>query len=188
MACAMNGNDRTLVTQRLVAGPCQPKDREHFVRLERDPDVMRFLNGGGVDDETASTADAPFLMPRGMERDVWTVRRRAGGGFVGWISLIPGEEDSAELGYRLRRTAWGQGFATEMSRVIVHWGFAHAGYSRITAQTMAVNRASRRVLEKIGMKLLGTEFVAYAQPIAGSERGEAFYELSRDVWATTHAA
>lgn len=187
MACVMNGNDRTLITQRLVATPCQPQDREHFTRLERDHEVMRFLNGGAVDDETASNEDTPFLRPRGIERDVWTLRRRAGGGFVGWISLIPGDEDSAELGYRLCRSAWGQGFATEMSRVVVDWGFAHAGYARITAQTMAVNRGSRRVLEKIGMRLLRTEFVAYANPIAGSEQGEAFYEMSHDAWAAARA-
>jgi len=181
----MTDDDRILVTQRLVAVPCQPGDRVSFISLERDPEVMRFLNGGLVHDGVASVADAPFMMPRGSECDVWTIRRHTGGDFVGWISLVPDGKESAELGYRLCRSAWGQGLATEMARALLDWGFAHAGYAGITAQTMAVNRASRRVLEKIGMRHLGTRFVAYANPIAGSEQGEAFYGLSRALWTRT---
>ena len=58
-----------------------------------------------------------------------------------------------ELGYRLRRAAWGHGYATEGSIALVDKGFAEFGIERIVGWTMAVNTRSRRVLEKTGLRL-----------------------------------
>jgi RimJ/RimL family protein N-acetyltransferase len=55
-----------------------------------------------------------------------------------------------ELGYRLRRQAWGRGYATEGSRALIRNGFTELGVRRVFATTMAVNLGSRRVLEKAG--------------------------------------
>jgi RimJ/RimL family protein N-acetyltransferase len=59
--------------------------------------------------------------------------------------------DEVELGDRLRRSAWGMGYATEGSRALVDRAFAEPGVRRVYAETMAVNVASRRVLEKAGL-------------------------------------
>src|SRR4051794_39610105 len=90
-------------TVRLTLTPCCPGDRADFIDLERDPEVMRFLNGGQAVDPERVDPDAPFLMPRGTEPYVWTARRSADGAFVGWFCLWPENEALAELGYRLRR-------------------------------------------------------------------------------------
>lgn len=74
----------------------------------------------------------------------------------GGAPAFPGEADEAvpfrPLGYRLRKTAWRQGMATEGAGVLVAWGLDRAEYTRITAQTMSVNRSSRWVMEKIGRR------------------------------------
>ena len=121
-------------------------------------------------------------MPRGTEPYVWTARRRANGAFVGWFCLWPDSETLAELGYRLRRTDWGQGLASEGASALVGWGFQNGGYDRIVATTMAVNHASRRVMEKIGMSYARTVYVDFPDPVPGSEHGEVWYELSRSGW------
>lgn len=170
--------DRSVIqTRRLVIAPCVPEDRDDFLEMERDAEVMRYLNGRAVDHASPGLIHAPFLMPRGSEPDVWSIRLRQSDGFVGWLSLRRVSDGHAELGYRLCKTAWGRGLATEGARALVAWGLEQAGYTRITAQTMSVNRASRRVMEKIGMRHIRTDHMAYDDPIPGSEQGEVVYEL-----------
>lgn len=168
-----------LQTMRLTLSPCRPGDRADFIDLERDPEVMRFLNGGCAVDPDEEEPDATFLRPRGTEPYVWTARRTAGGAFVGWFCLWPESERLAELGYRLRRIEWGQGLAVEGASALVDWGFGRCGYDRIVATTMAVNRASRRVMEKLGMSHVRTVHADWPDPIPGSEHGEVWYELTR---------
>lgn len=171
-----------LQTSRMTLTPCHQDDCADFIALERDPEVMRYLNGGHAVDRDRVDPDATFLMPTGTEPHVWTARRTAGGAFVGWFCLWPEHDARAELGYRLRRIEWGQGLAAEGAIALVDWGFASAGYDRIVATTMAVNHASRRVMEKIGMTHRRTEHVDWPDPFPGAEEGEVWYELSQAEW------
>ena len=171
-----------LRTAALTLHRCRPSDRADFIGLELDPEVMRFLNGGAVDHAKTDPKDVTFLMPRGSEPYVWTARRTATGAFVGWFCLFPETAVLAEIGFRLRREEWGRGLASEGAAALVDWGFADAGYDRIVGCTMAVNRGSRRVMEKIGMKHFKTTFPDFAAPIPGTEEGEVWYELLRAEW------
>ena len=168
-----------LRTTRLTLAPCSPQDQPDFVALEQDPEVMLFLNGGQPVDRGVTDPDAHFPVPVGIEPHVWTARH-PDGAFVGWFCLWPQGDGSAELGYRLRRATWGQGLAFEGAKMLVDWGFASAGYARITASTMAVNLASRRVMEKIGMTHMRTDFPDFADPIPGAEQGEVWYQITFD--------
>ena len=170
----------TLQSPRLTLSPNTPADSADFMAMVRDPQVMRFLNGGHAVDLADPDPNAPFLMPRGTDTHVWTARRQDRA-FVGWFCLRPDSPAAAELGYRLRRSDWGQGLASEGARALIDWGFATAGYDRIYSQTMAVNQASRRVMEKIGLTYART-FHPDAAPIPGSEEGEVEYALTRSQW------
>lgn len=172
-----------LHTLNLILRPCCPLDAPDFLALERDAEVMRFLNGGPVDHDSVDPDSATFLMPRGHEPHVWTALRRVDGVFVGWFGLFPEGGGLAELGYRLRRDHWGRGLASEGAMALIDWGFGHAGHDRIIACTMTVNQGSRRVMEKTGMTHERTEFPATPVPVAGAEKGEVWYGLSRDRWA-----
>ena len=169
-----------LYTTSLVLEPCVPADCADFMALERDPEVMRFLNGGQPVDHTQPDPDASFLMPRGTEQHVWTARRIDGASFVGWFCLWPEDETLAELGYRLKREAWGQGLGSEGAQALVDWGFQSAGYERITACTASTNLASRRVMEKLGMTYMRT--VSAEGPAAITDGDEVWYEVTRAMW------
>lgn len=166
-------------THNLTLTPCTPADAEDFIALERDAEVMRYLNGGAVDHQTTDPAKASFLMPRGTETFVWTARRKQGGAFVGWFDLYPESETTGEIGYRLRRSEWGRGYASEGAAALIHWGFRETAFERIVACTMAVNTGSRRVMEKVGMRHVRTEFPTFAEPIPGADQGEVWYEITR---------
>jgi RimJ/RimL family protein N-acetyltransferase len=169
-----------LHTIRLTLSPCSPSDRADFIDLELDPEVMRYLNGGAVD-PAHPDPNATFLMPRGTEPHVWTARRTTGGAFVGWFCLWPDSASLAELGYRLRRLDWGQGFASEGAAALIDWGFGSNGYDKIVSGTLAVNRGSRRVMEKLGMRHARTTPCEGAA-FPGTEQGDVWYELTRAEW------
>ena len=104
--------------------------------------------------------------------------------FVGWWSASAFGSDSrlAGLGYRLVRSAWGRGLATEGARAMVDQAFADSQVQTVSASTMAVNAGSRRVLEKVGLQHTDTWVQEWDDPIAGWEQGEVRYDLTRDEW------
>jgi [ribosomal protein S5]-alanine N-acetyltransferase len=122
-----------------------------------DPEVMRF-SGGGV-----RTAEGTLERVRGLiehqERhgfSKWGVRERASGQLVGdcGIQLLEGGPD-VELGFHLRPSVWGRGYATEAARACLDAAFAGLGLDEVIAIVAPGNAASVRVLEKIGMRPAG---------------------------------
>jgi RimJ/RimL family protein N-acetyltransferase len=143
---------------------------------------MRFLNGDQPTPNDGVVEDAGYLTPRGGEDDVWAAVETRSGAFVGWFSLRRVSEGVGELGYRLRRDAWGRGLASEGASALVMRGFAATGFDRIVATTMAIHAASRRVLEKAGLVYARTVYPRWRNPLAGSELGEVEYEIAREEW------
>ena len=169
-------------TAHLTLTPSIPTDAVELMSLESDPEVMRYLNGGHAVDHSKPQRDTGFSMPRGTEDYFWTARRIETHTFVGWFYFGPDSERVAELGYRLRRDAWGQGLAAEGGKALIDWGFATGLYDSVFASTMAANIGSRRVMEKIGMTYARTAFDKWPDPIPGSEHGEVRYEVRKGEW------
>src|SRR5262245_10810371 len=162
-----------------------PDDTEHLVALNADPEVMRYLTGGEPLSRDTIVRDVlpSYIAPRGrLAHWIWAAHEKTSGAFIGWFSLrprVPGPADEAELGYRLARAAWGRGLATEGARAVIAKGLGELGLTRIFAETMAVNVASRRVLEKAGLHYVRTLHLRWEKPIPGTERGEVEYEICR---------
>jgi RimJ/RimL family protein N-acetyltransferase len=174
-------------TARLSLSLVRETDRENLVALERDPEVMRFLNGGRPTPHDGADEGAGFLTPRGGESDIWAAVEMRSGALVGWFSLRRVREGVGELGYRLRRDAWGRGLATEGATALVAMGFADKDFVRIVATTMAIHTASRQVMEKAGLAYVGAVYPHWRDPLPGSERGEVKYGITRDEWEAKRA-
>jgi RimJ/RimL family protein N-acetyltransferase len=184
-----------LETGRLALRRFTGADVDDLVDLDGDPLVMRYLTGGIP---TPREAIQDEVLPRFLhyyERfagfGFWAAIDRSTGEFLGWFHFRPPADDrldEAELGYRLRRSAWGRGYATEGSRALVRKGFAEFGVQRVFALTMAVNLASRRVTEKSGLTLVRTFHESWPHPIDGAEQGEVEYALTRPEWERERAA
>lgn len=164
-------------------------DADDLVALYSDPQVMRYITGGqATPREVIETETLPRFLGyyrRFARLGYWAAEERASGAFVGWFELVPLEDahpEEVELGYRLAPSAWGKGYATEGSRALVDLAFTEIGVQRVVATTMAVNTASRRVLEKVGMNYVETVHQAYADPIDGAEHGDVSYALDRSDW------
>ena len=183
--------DRTLTTPRLTLRPVIPADRADLIALEADPEVMFYLNGGRPVPEEG-VFNGEYLTPRGTEPEVMAMLDRETGAFQGWIAFFDdGLQDGmrrSEIGYRLHRTAWGKGLATEAARALIDWAFDQGGYDCVRASTMAVNLGSRRVMEKAGMCHVKTVFPLFSDPIPSSDQGEVIYEIRRIPYQAASAA
>ncbi|RZU72037.1 RimJ/RimL family protein N-acetyltransferase [Micromonospora kangleipakensis] len=183
----LGDDDRVLLeTGRLRLRRLTVDDVGHLVELDSDPEVMRFLtNGRPTPVETIREQLTRTLAQYDRHPDLgrWAALDRVTGQFLGWFALTPSDDGTeAELGYRLRRSAWGSGLATEGSRALVRHALGTAGVRRVWAETMAVNVASRRVMAKAGLRYVRTFHLTWDDPIPGTEHGEVEYELRREDW------
>ena len=177
----------TLQTSRIALVPLADEHLDHEVELDADPAVMRYLGSGRPRTRTevedyhrrrmAVASAAPGL-------GFWC--GFVAGRFVGWWLLEPPEDPElagqAELGYRLLPAFWRQGLASEGARELVRYGFADLGLTRIYAETMAVNAASRATMQSVGLRYVRTFHLDWDEPIPGSEHGEVEYAITRAEW------
>jgi RimJ/RimL family protein N-acetyltransferase len=164
-----------------------PADVESLFALNNDPEVMRFINGG----RGASRREIEREYRERFAKDgYWAAIERATDDFIGWFGFHPREDRAShefELGYRIRKSAWDRGYATEGSRALIRKGFIELDVRRVFAETMAVNLASRRVMEKSGLEYVRTVHEDWSEPIAGAEQGEVEYALTRAAWERREA-
>jgi len=164
-----------LTTARLWLRPFEPADFDTVHAIYADPDVMRWVGHGAhrAPSETRSAlrgyADAIAIRGYGFV----AVVERATGDLIGDAGLHPlgGRGPDIEVGYTLARRAWGRGYGTEAARALVEHAFARLAATRVVAQVEPDNRASRHVLEKLGMTERATR-IAHGRPhlLYGVER------------------
>jgi len=156
-----------LQTARMKLTRVSAAHLDDLVRLDADPEVMRFISGG---EPTPRSRYVDELLPRMMAYEDqpygFLAARDADERFLGWFHLRPSVADASilELGYRLRRDAWGQGLATEGGRALVRYAFDTLDQPAVDACADPRNAGSIRVMVKCGMKRVGT-FVHPRVPI-----------------------
>jgi RimJ/RimL family protein N-acetyltransferase len=178
-----------LQTRRLALRQFTEDDTDNLFDLNGDLEVMRFLTGGRpTSREVMRDEVIPFhldVYERLHRLGTWAAVSSTTGEFLGWFHFRPGPDadvTNIDLGYRLRRSAWNKGYATEGSLALINMGFTDLGVRRVFAHTMAVNAASRRVMEKCGLTLVRTTPYDGADVIDGSEYGEVEYAITKSDW------
>jgi RimJ/RimL family protein N-acetyltransferase len=178
-----------LETPRLMLRQFTEGDVDNLFDLNSDPEVMRYINGGSpTAREEIRDRIIPFhlsVYDRLDRLGTWAAESTATGEFLGWFHFRPGpgtDLTNIDLGYRLRRSVWNQGYATEGSRALIGMGFTGLGVERVFGHTMTVNIASRRVLEKCGLTLVRTTPYEGTDAVDGAEHGEVEYALTRPAW------
>ncbi|WP_299256199.1 GNAT family N-acetyltransferase [uncultured Aquimarina sp.] len=154
-------------TERLLLRKITLDDKEELFELHSEPDVQIYTGEPVVESieeiEKAIQTRIDDYKKYGFGR--WATFLKNGMQFVGWAGLayLP-EFDEIDLGYRFLPKYWGLGIATEVSSAILNYGFDSLKIKKIIAIAMKENKASIRVMEKIGM-----EFDKFAPYELGSE-------------------
>jgi len=146
-----------LTTQRLYLRRWQAGDRAPFAELNGDREVMRHFPAPltrHASDELADRLQAA-IASRGW--GLWALEERSTGAFIGFTGLAPTDFQASftpafEIGWRLARSAWGAGYATEAARVAAAFAFDELGLEEIVSFTVQHNARSRAVMRRLGMR------------------------------------
>lgn len=144
-------------TERLALRHFHILDVDPMVQVFGDPEVMRF--GDGAQSKEWVQAWIHTCLERYYQTwgfGPFAVVQMQDQSVIGYCGLfyfpdINGQSE-VEIGYRLRRSAWGKGYATEAARAVQHYAFHMLGIKRLIAMIDPSNVASIRVAQKIGMR------------------------------------
>lgn len=145
-----------LETERLILREMTADDAQIMFDMNNDPEVIRYT-GDGPFASVEATRDflANYYARQKPGTGRWGIEEKATGELIGWAG-IKYEEDSGayDVGYRLMRSHWGRGVATEAARACIAYAFEQLHVKEIIGRVMHDNIASIRVLEKLGLRYL----------------------------------
>lgn len=177
--------DTTLESEHLLLRPIDVGDADCIFELDSDPEVRRHVHAGPPD----PIRIRDVVLPRMLEFGFWAAEQKPTMDFVGWFQFDMKKaraSDATELGFRLRRSVWGHGLATEGGNALLGRAFSSTPVQEVVAQTLVANAASQRVLEKLGFQRTST--FLYEPPasavIEDPERSLLTYgyALTRERW------
>lgn len=145
------------------------RDKELWLELDQDPEVMRFLNEGKP---TTREENDNFMVPRvatfsdpAVGLGLWEIAAKETGEYLGWILARryrfdhpQCEPDNIELGWRLKRAYWNKGITTEAARAIMDVLQRNPALRAFSALAHPDNLASIGVMKKLGMRLIDERF------------------------------
>ena len=176
-----------LRTERLLLRRWRDVDRAAFHDLNADPEVMSTI--GPVMSRGAADAFMNRIEHHFDEHGygLWCVE--SDGDPIGFTGLShPWWRDGVEIGWRIRSGWWGQGYATEAAREVLRFGYESLGLDEVISFTAATNTASRRVMEKIGLRYDPAEdFDHPGVPERSPLRRHVLYRLRADVYRSRPA-
>ncbi|MBM4183458.1 MAG: GNAT family N-acetyltransferase [Gemmatimonadetes bacterium] len=179
----MQTEEAWLTTPRLGLRRFRPGDSDFLVALYADSDVTRYLGGTKDASQTAAMLEERIL---GYYDDhpglgIWMTVERTTGERVGFhlLNHIQGE-DIIQVGFTLARRYWGRGYATEMARAVLRYGFVDLELPRIVGIAHLGNGASQNVLGKIWLRRNGER--AFPHPAYTAAGPMAWFEVGREEW------
>lgn len=149
-----------LETERLVLKTPELSDLDNLVVLRSDPDVMKYT-GDDIQDKEEVKEVLDFFISyynaHGM--GFFSVFEKETGNFVGQAGLFhllfDETQPEIEIAYRLHKRFWGKGYATELAKAIIRWGFQHLSKDKLIASSYPENISSQNVLKKAGLDFRG---------------------------------
>lgn len=145
-----------LATERLVLRQWEDDDLIAFAELNADPEVMEHFPAPLTPELAADLIGRHRALLDAGKPGLFAVEVEETGDFIGFVGLAVPAFTAAftpcvEIGWRLARTAWGRGYATEAGRAVLEHGFTTLGLDEIVSFTTRANLRSRAVMERLGM-------------------------------------
>lgn len=174
-------------TERLAFRRWSDRHRPPMAALNADPEVMRHFPSTYSTEQTNAAIDRWSSQQRERGWAFSPVELISSGEFIGMIGLsMPRDllpfSPCIEIGWRLARKFWGQGYATEGASACLTLGFTHLAPEEIVAFTALGNLRSRAVMERLGMTNANADFEHPAVPVGHPARMHCLYKITRREW------
>jgi RimJ/RimL family protein N-acetyltransferase len=152
----VNARGPELRSRRLLLRRWRDSDRAPFAALNADPEVMEFFASPLTRRESDTVVERIEAEFERRGYGLWALEVAATGEFIGftgitWQSFEAHFTPAVEIGWRLPRHAWGQGFATEAARRTLAFAFEVIGLEEVVSMTATGNQRSRAVMRRLGM-------------------------------------
>jgi len=160
--------------------------------MNADPEVMEFFPGTLNREESDEAFDRRQAHFGEHGWGQWAVELRATGEFIGLVGLqyprakLPCSP-CVDVGWRLARSYWGKGYASEGARGAFRIGFERLNLPEIVSFTALPNYRSRAVMERIGMRDTGVTFKHPHIPEGHALREHCLYRIAREEWLRTNS-
>jgi len=176
-----------LTTSRLLLRQWRDADVEPFAALNSDPEVMRHFTAALTRSESDAFAALVEATIAEQGWGLWAVEVVDGPRFIGFVGLNrPSFEahfmPAVEIGWRLARPYWSNGYATEAASAAAAFGFDELRLDEIVSFTVPANERSRRVMERLGMTHDPAEDFDHPRVPEGPIRRHVLYRLPRETW------
>jgi RimJ/RimL family protein N-acetyltransferase len=179
-----------LLTSRLILRSWMDLDRLPFAEMSEDAEVMEYLRPLATRDASDAWIDFQINHESSHGFCLWAVESRASGIFIGAVGLlrigfVARFTPAVEVGWRLARQFWGQGFAVEAAQASLQFGFEQIRLTEVVAHASIRNVRSRRVMAKLGMSHDSAEDFDHPR-ISESDplRRQVLYRLTQDAWVS----
>lgn len=171
-----------LTTARLRLRPWRESDLAPFAAMNADPLVMEHFAAPLTREESDAYARRMMAAIEGRGWGNWALEEIGGEPFVGFAGLSAPSFEAhftpcTEIGWRLVRSAWGRGYATQAARAALAFGFGELGLAEIVSFTALANARSIAVMERLGMRRDG-EFDHPRLPAGHRLQRHVLYRLS----------
>jgi RimJ/RimL family protein N-acetyltransferase len=175
-------------TSRLQLRQWQPSDYAPFAVMCADPIVMEYFPALLTTDQSNALADKIQAKIADQGWGLWAVEIRETGAFAGFVGLhrpaypLP-FAPCVEVGWRLDKPFWGQGYATEAGNAALEFGFNTLKLDEIVSFTAVPNVRSQAVMQRLGMINTGENFNHPLVPEGDRLREHVLYKITQDQWA-----
>lgn len=148
---------RFLNSERLYLREFTKDDLNLIHELNKDPEVMKYVKDPETLEQSKESLKRYLASYDGNGLGIWALHQMESNEFIGFFIFIKYENtEEIEVGYRLHKKFWGKGFATEITKVLIDYGFDVLELKEMFAVTMPGNKASEKVLKKCGFRNYGT--------------------------------
>jgi len=176
-----------LNTQRLLLRQWRPEDYPLFAAMNADPVVMEFLPGCLSRSQSDAMSDRIRALIEQQGWGLWALESLSTGGFIGFTGLhIPGYElpftPCVEIGWRLDRNSWGQGYATEAATAALDFAFEQLHMDEIVSFTAIKNLRSQAVMKRLHMQNTWENFNHPAITKGEPLEEHVLYRISQSSW------
>lgn len=148
-------------TNRLLVRELTPNDFEPFHEMQSNFNVMQYASGKANSKEE-NEADLKKVLGHYQEENngfwVWAIERKSDGAFIGTAAIIVDDKNEGEIGYRLLEKHWGNGYASEILKDLIDYGFEMMQLKVVHANVDVRNIASVKMLDKSILKFIGEEW------------------------------